>query len=207
MPVKKKAAKAAASRRVAKAPPKARAEPRNGKNPTAAASADKGPAKPPPESRNQYNAFERAIQLFRKQQFAQAREWFLKAQEGPAKEIKANAELHVRMCDRRLQSAPPAPRSLEEHYTYGVALLNSRQADQARRYLEAALRLDPRAEHVHYALGVCLALSGDLQGAYDSLKRAIELQPRNRVAARHDPDLEEFAQRPPLQRLLYPDSA
>ena len=78
-------------------------------------------------------------------------------------------------------------------------MINARNLAEAKRHLDAALKLDSRAEHVHYALGVCLALSGDLTGAYDSLKRAIELQPRNRMAARQDSDLEEAGRRQPLR--------
>jgi tetratricopeptide (TPR) repeat protein len=140
--------------------------------------------------------------MFHKRNFRQAKDLFEKAAVGPSREVAANALSHVRMCERRLAAPPPAPKSLEEHYTYGVALINSRDLGGARSHLDAALKIDPSADHVHYAMAVCRVLSGDLPGAYDSLKRAIELQPRNRRAALQDPDLEDFVSRPPLNALL-----
>jgi Flp pilus assembly protein TadD len=109
------------------------------------------------------------------------------------------------MCERRLASPLPEPKSAEEHYDYAIALINLRDLEQAGRHLEIALKMEPGADHVHYAMGVCLALSGDAQGAYDSLKRAIELQPRNRMVARQDSDLEGISQQPRIGKLLYPE--
>ena len=104
-----------------------------------------------------------------------------------------------------MAAPPPEPKSAEEHYNYGVALINLRDLEQARKRLAIALEMEPRADHVHYAMGVCLALSGDAQGAYDSLRRAIELQPRNRMVARQDSDLEAVSNQPRFSRLLYPE--
>jgi Flp pilus assembly protein TadD len=109
------------------------------------------------------------------------------------------------MCERRLAAPLPEPKSAEEHYNYGIALINLRNLELAGRHLGIALKMDPRADHVHYALGVCFALSGDAQGAYDSLKRAIELQPRNRMVARRDTDLDGVGNQPRISRLLYPE--
>ena len=149
--------------------------------------------------------FERAIQLLHKRSFREAKEMFEKARNGPNLEIAANAVTHVRMCERRLAAPLPEPKSAEGHYNYAIALINLRTLDQARRHLEIALQMEPRADHAHYAMGVCLALSGDGQGAYDSLKRAIELQPRNRMVARQDSDLEGVSHQPRIVKLLYPE--
>ena len=185
----------------------------NGKNgrpakPVAAIPPPPKPA-PPPEPKSdaklQYKAFERGIQLFHKKNFREARETFEKASHGPNREIASNALSHIRMCESRLAAPPPGPKSAEEHYNYGVALINMRNLDQAREHLGVALEMEPRADHVHYAIGVCLALSGDAAGAYDSLKRAIELQPRNRMVAIQDSDLDAISSHPRINRLLYPE--
>jgi Flp pilus assembly protein TadD len=109
------------------------------------------------------------------------------------------------MCARRLEQTAPVIRTAEEHYNYGVALINSRDVGGAREHLEAALRLAPGADHIHYALGVAQALSGDLAGAHENVRRAIELEPRNRIIARHDADLAGMSGKPPFDELLYPE--
>lgn len=174
---------------------------------TVSAPAPKAVAAPEPRSdaKLQYKTFERGIQLLNRKNYREAREMFEKARQGPSLEIASNAQSHVRMCERRLAAPPPEPKSAEDHYNYGVALINLRNLEQAKKYLGLALDMEPRADHVHYAMGVCLALSGDAPGAYDSLKRAIELQPRNRMVARQDSDLDAVSNQPRFDRLLYPE--
>jgi tetratricopeptide (TPR) repeat protein len=172
-----------------------------------AAPLQRTPPAPDPKSdaKLQYKAFDSGIQLLNGRRFREARDMFGKAAGGPNLEISSNARLHVRMCERRLAAAPPAPKSAEDHYNYGVFLINMRKLAEARNHLAMALAIDSAADHVHYALGVCLALSGDAAGAYDSLKRAIELQPRNRMVAIQDSDLDAISSQPRINRLLYPE--
>jgi tetratricopeptide (TPR) repeat protein len=190
--------------------PKAGTKPAAGKNgkPPGNKNKDDRPAKPPPplpQSKAQYNAFEKGIGLLHKRNFRDAKELFEKATHGPNREMASNAAIHVRMCERRLSAPAPEPKSAEEHYNYAIALINLRNLEPARRHLAIALDMDPRADHVHYAMSVSLALSGDASGAYDSLRRAIELQPRNRMLARQDSDFEGIANQPRFSRLLYPE--
>jgi tetratricopeptide (TPR) repeat protein len=191
---------------------KALSKPAAGKVGKPASAKNGRPAKsePPPPAlpagaKTQYDAFERAIQLLHKRSFREAKAMFEKARIGPNLEIAVNAATHVRMCERRLAAPLPEPKSAEEHYNYAIALINLRNLEEARRHVDIALKMEPRADHVHYAMGVCMALSGDAQGAYDSLKRAIELQPRNRMVARQDSDLEGVSHHPRIGKLLYPE--
>lgn len=151
--------------------------------------------------------FESAMRLFHARKFAEARELFGKAAEGPSREIAHKAKLQRSMCEQRLSDGDAVCKSAEDHYNYAVALINSRELNKAKKHLVTALNLDGNADHVLYALALCLGLSGDLDGAYENLKRAIELQPRNRIAARQDTDFATFAGQPPLDGLLYPDKA
>jgi len=180
-------------------------KPASAKNGRPAKSGPPPPPALPAGAKTQFDAFERAIQLLHKRSFREAKEMFEKARIGPNLEIAVNATTHVRMCERRLAAPLPEPKSAEEHYNYAIALINLRNIDEARRHVEIALKMEPRADHVHYAMGVCMALSGDAQGAYDSLKRAIELQPRNRMVARQDSDLEGVSHHPRIGKLLYPE--
>jgi Flp pilus assembly protein TadD len=162
---------------------------------------------PPMTAQAQLAAFEGAMKLFHARRLADAREMFRTVTAGPERDVAQRAQLHIVMCDRRLASATVEFHSADDHYNYGVALINSRNASLAREHLETASRMAPGTEHIHYALGVASAMAGDMDGAYANLKLAIELEPRNRIAARQDPDLLSFSDRPPLDELLYPERA
>lgn len=153
----------------------------------------------------QLKAFENAVRLFHAAKFSEARELFAKAVGGPNREMGHNAELHIRMCDRRLQKPIVDLKTAEEHYNYGVAMVNARKLADAQQHLEAALKLEPNADHVLYALALCRGLAGDIDAACENLKRAIDLEPRNRIAARQDADFGGFSSYPQIQQLLYPD--
>jgi Flp pilus assembly protein TadD len=159
----------------------------------------------------QLQVFERAVKLFRAQQFFEARAVFQEAAEGSLREVSHNARLHVMMCNRRLDKPDLQLRSVEDFYNAGVERLNARDFENARRSLQQAIELTRNdgdsADHVYYAMASCQALTGDLRGAYENLKRAIEIEPRNRVAARQDPDFSGAAHQQPVQALLYPDKS
>ena len=161
------------------------------------------------EARNaaqaQLKSFEQAIRLFHARKFGEARELFVKVQAGPNREMAHNADLHTRMCDRRLEQPAVDLKTAEEHYNYGIAMINARNLADACQHLEAALKLEPQADHVLYALALCKGLSGDVSAAHDHLKRAIELEPRNRIAARQDADFAQFSDQPQMQQLLFPE--
>jgi tetratricopeptide (TPR) repeat protein len=161
-----------------------------------------GAAANPP---NQFNCFEAAMKLFHARQFKDARDLFVQALRGPERDVANRAQLHLAMCDRRLQRTTVTLGSAEDYYNYGVALINSRNLPEARAHLEKALEMSPAADHVHYALALAQALSGDLASAQQNLKRAIELEPRNRLIARQDADFAPLASQPPFDALIYPE--
>jgi tetratricopeptide (TPR) repeat protein len=154
---------------------------------------------------SQLQLFEAGIRLFNRGEFREAHSLLARAAKGPDRGIAHRAQLHAAMCERRLERPVAVARSAEEHYNYGVALINSRELSAAREHLEAALAMEPNADHVYYALGLCHGLAGDLQGAYEHLKHAIDLQPRNRIAARQDADFAPLLNQSPLDRLLQPE--
>jgi len=158
-----------------------------------------------PNAQKQLTIFESAMRLFHARKLKEAREAFVQASQGPERDIAHRSDLHIRMCDRRLQEASVALTSAEDYYTYGVALINTRNLAAAQEHLQKALLMSPDSDHVHYALALSKALSGSLDAAYEHLKRAIELDPRNRIAARQDTDFAPFVNQPPLDALLHPD--
>ena len=159
----------------------------------------------PADAARQLATFEAAMKLFHARKLQEARELFQTAAAGPERDVAQRANLHVAMCDRRLQQSSVNLQSAEDYYNYGVALLNTRNVAEARQHLERALELSPEADHVHYALGLARALGGDVSGAYENLKRAIELEPRNRIIARQDVDFAPLANQPPFDSLIYPE--
>jgi tetratricopeptide (TPR) repeat protein len=149
--------------------------------------------------------FEAAIKQFHARRFAEARVLFQQAAGGLERDVAQRAQLHIAMCDRRLEQTPVTFGTAEEYYNYGVALINARSVAEARIHLEKALAIAPGSDHIHYALALAQALAGDLSGAHENLRRAIELEPRNRLIARQDADFAPLANQSPFRSLLYPE--
>ncbi|HLI86827.1 MAG TPA: hypothetical protein VKV17_23170 [Bryobacteraceae bacterium] len=149
--------------------------------------------------------FESASKLFHSRKFREARELFLRAAEGPERDVAHRARLHAAMCNQRLEQPEVHCETAEDYYNYGVALLNTRQSREAASYLERGLKMEPDSEHIHYALAAAYGLAGDQNRAYEHLRRSIELEPKNRLMARQDPDLVALSSQPQFQALLYPE--
>jgi tetratricopeptide (TPR) repeat protein len=162
------------------------------------------PAKPS-QAQVQLGNFEAAMKQFHARSFKEARALFEKAAAGPERDVANRARLHISMCERRLEQTKPAISTAEEHYNYGIALLNTRKIQEARGHLEQALKMSPGADHIHYALALAQALDGDITSAHENLRRAIELEPRNRLLARQDTDFAPLANHPPFDALIYPE--
>jgi tetratricopeptide (TPR) repeat protein len=149
--------------------------------------------------------FEAASKLFHSRKFREARELFLAAAAGPERDVAHRAGLHAAMCNQRLEQREVRCQTAEDHYNYGVALLNTRQSREAASHLERGLQMAPDSDHIHYALAVAHSLLGDWHRAHEHLRRSIELDPKNRLMARQDPDLGSVVSQPQFQALLYPE--
>ena len=150
--------------------------------------------------------FEKAIGLFHREDYGQAKELFEKAAAGPVREFAHAARVHARMCEQRINRSAPPLATADDHYNYAVALINRNELQAAEKHLREAARLTPNGDHIHYALALAAGLRGDIQQARDSLKRAIELDPRNRIHARNDPDFADFVHQPAIVSLLFPEN-
>ena len=154
----------------------------------------------------QLKVYEEAMALFHQQKFQRAKQELEKVIAGPSKELADRARTHLRITEQRMKPVTEQnPKSPEEHYQRGVAMMNLGRWDEARESLEKARKLAPKADHVHYALAALDCLTGEADSALANLKIAIELRPANRFHARNDEDFNFLQEDPRFTELLYPE--
>jgi tetratricopeptide (TPR) repeat protein len=154
----------------------------------------------------QLKMYEEALHYFQEQKYARAKQCFERVVEGLSKELQDRAKTHLRICDQRIARSPAAvPKSAEEHYTQGVALMNLGRWDEAREHLDRARKAAPKADHVVYAMAALDCLTGEADSAMQNLKAAIQMRPENRYHARNDQDFAFLQEDPRFTELLYPE--
>ena len=159
-----------------------------------------------PRVQAQLKVYDEALALFHQQKFAKAKQELEKVLEGPSKELADRARMHVKIAEQRMKPAHEQnPRTAEEHYQRGVAMMNVGRWDEARESLDKARKGAPRADYVHYALAALDCLTGEAESAMKNLKVAIELRPENRFHARNDEDFAFLQEDPRFTELLYPE--
>src|SRR6267143_448044 len=111
----------------------------------------------------------------------------------------------ARAKQRMKQTHEQNPRTADEHYQRGVAMMNIGRWDDARESLDKARKAAPKADHIHYALAALDCLTGEADSALANLKVAIQLRPENRYHARNDEDFAFLQEDPRFTELLYPE--
>jgi len=159
-----------------------------------------------PRVQAQLKLYDEALALFHQQKFARAKQELEKVLEGPSKELVDRARMHLKIAEQRMKpSHEENPRTAEEHYQRGVAMMNIGRWDDARESLLKARKAAPKADHIHYALATLDCLTGEADSALANLKVAIELRPENRYHARNDEDFAFLQEDPRFTELLYPE--
>jgi tetratricopeptide (TPR) repeat protein len=159
-----------------------------------------------PQVQAQMKLYEEAMALFHQQKFQRAKQELEKVIAGPSKELADRARTHLRITEQRMKpTADQNPKSPEDHYQRGVAMMNLGRWDEARDSLEKARKLAPKADHIHYALAALDCLTGEADSALANLKVAIELRSANRYHARNDEDFNFLQEDPRFTELLYPE--
>lgn len=154
----------------------------------------------------QLKTYDEALSLFHQQKFQRAKQELEKVLAGPSKELVDRARMHLRITEQRMKpSQEQNPKSAEEHYQRGVAMMNLGRWDEARESLERARKQSPKSDHIHYALAALDCLTGEADAAMANLKVAIELRPENRYHARNDEDFAFLQEDPRFTELLYPE--
>src|SRR5947207_15503228 len=97
--------------------------------------------------------------------------------------------MQVKIAEQRMKASHGQnPRTGDEHYQRGVALMNIGRWDDARESLDKARKAAPKADHIHDALAALDALPGEADSALANLKVGIHLRPENRYHALNDED-------------------
>ena len=150
--------------------------------------------------------YEEGLKLLQEQKFAKSKQSLEKVLVGPNTELADRARVHLRGVEQRLSRIPAAsPKTAEDHYTQGVAMMNLGRWDDAREHLDRALKVAPKADHIVYAMAALDCLTGEADTAMERLKLAIQLRPENRYHARNDEDFAFLQEDPRFTELLYPE--
>jgi len=159
-----------------------------------------------PRVQAQLKLYDEALALFHQQKFARAKQELDKVIEGPSKELADRARMHVKIAEQRMKPSHELnPRTAEDHYQRGVAMMNIGRWDDARESLDKARKAAPKADHIHYALAALDCLTGEADSAMANLKVAIQLRAENRYHARNDEDFAFLQEDPRFTELLYPE--
>ena len=159
-----------------------------------------------PRVQAQLKLYDEALALFHQQKFQRAKQELEKVLEGPSKELADRARMHIKIADQRMKpSQEQTPRTAEDHYQRGVAMMNLGRWDEARESLDKARKQAPKADHIVYALAALDCLTGEADSALANLKIAIELRSANRYHARNDEDFAFLQEDPRFTELLYPE--
>ncbi len=161
---------------------------------------------PDPATLLQLKLYEEGLKLVQEQKFLKAKQSLERVLAGPSTELADRARVHLRGVEQRLSRVPaPTPKTAEDHYTQGVAMMNLGRWDEAREHLDRALKVAPKADHIVYAMAALDCLTGEAESAMERLKFAIQLRPENRYHARNDEDFAFLQEDPRFTELLYPE--
>jgi Flp pilus assembly protein TadD len=159
-----------------------------------------------PRVQAQLKLYDEALQLFHQQKFGKSKQELEKVLDGPSKELIDRARMHIKIAEQRMKpTTEQNPRTAEEHYQRGVAMMNIGRWDDARESLNKARKAAPKADHIHYAMAALDCLTGEADSAMANLKVAIELKSENRFHARNDEDFAFLQEDPRFTELLYPE--
>src|SRR6266849_1631396 len=159
-----------------------------------------------PALQQQLKLYEEAVRYFQQQKFHRAKQTLERIVAGPSKEMADRAQVHLRICEQRINRPPIAVlRTAEDHYIQGVAMMNLGRWDEAREHLDRARKAAPKADHIIYAMAALDCLTGEAESAMQNLKLAISLRPENRYHARNDEDFAFLQEDPRFTELLYPE--
>jgi tetratricopeptide (TPR) repeat protein len=151
--------------------------------------------------------YEAAVRLLYSHEYEKAKGAFEKviATFGDDKEVVERSKIHIRLCEQKIARKPAAPRTLDEHYNFAIALMNEGKYEESLDHLNKALKSNPKCDYVIYAVAITHCRTGNFDRALANLQVAIGLRPENRFLAQRDSDFEVLKQDSRFISLVFPD--
>ena len=142
------------------------------------------------ESRAAVEAFEKALKLFSRQDFASAKAAFEQILEkfSTQTDLISGVRKYLAVIEQKLTRTPSLPKSPDALYDRGVFEFNKANFQEAINFFEKALKAQPTAAHVLYSLAAAYAHINNIKKALDALRQATTIQAALRSRARSDND-------------------
>ncbi len=169
------------------------------KEPRPAAEAKAGAA----SGKTQAQLFSEAMSAFWAGKYDRAIGLFEQAAQGKDLSVAESAQMHIRMCRRRMEGAQPDLQTPEQQHLYAVSLINEQRFEEALPWLEKAVKGDPRPEY-RYTLALALGRAGRIEEAAGVLRQAVESDGDLRKAAKNDPDFAPLLENPHIRQVIEP---
>ena len=164
--------------------------------------------KPKREALPVYKAYEKALKLFHKKQFAKAKDRLTQViSKFPEEtEVLARVQSFLKVCERQLKSNKETANSPEELFNQAVFYHNAGQHERALGNYARALKLSKKdQDHIYYAMAATELSMGNIDTALKHLEQAIQMNQENRFFAHNDPDFQLLATDTTFQELVQPD--
>src|SRR5258706_1751137 len=162
-------------------------------------------AKEDPRFTQAVQTYEAAVKAMQEPKFDRAKQLLEKVLTAPSRELADRARMNINICNQQLAKVSNTFKTLEEHYDYAVALMNTGDYDGSRGHLEKLAKQNPKTDYILYGMALLEALSKRPEECLRYLGEAIRLNPSYRCQARNDADFASMAEDPRFTELLYPE--
>jgi tetratricopeptide (TPR) repeat protein len=150
--------------------------------------------------------YEAGLKAMQERKFERAKALLEKVTAGGSRELADRAAVHLNTCNQQLGNRSGSGfKTVEEHYDFAIALMNSSDYEGARSHLEKLAKQSPKSDFVWYGMAVLDCLTQRFEPALKNLQEAIRLNSAVRYQARNDNDFQNLADDPRFTELLYPE--
>lgn len=136
-------------------------------------------------------SYQVALKKFWKGQHADALSSFEQLRDGNGTQIELVDSLrtYIEACKIKLGLNAFEPKTPEDHYLFGVMLMNEGDYEESVRHLSHAVSKNKNNDAWQFSIACALALNENIPEAAEALSKAIELNPDNKIYAMNIDDL------------------